>query len=131
MATMFADYIFKLILLNENVRISIKISLEFVPWGPIINIPALVQIIAWRWPGDKPLSEPMMVSLLTHIYVTRPKWVKMGIGKNSDILFHFFSFKHSRLICNICTWYSYIYMHRCIYVYGGMQALLRINCYQW
>ena len=26
-------------------------------------------------PGDKPLSEPMMVSLLTHICVTRPKWV--------------------------------------------------------
>ena len=52
------------IFLNENVRISIKISLMFVPKGPINNIPALVQIIAWRRPGDKPLSEPMMVSLL-------------------------------------------------------------------
>ena len=40
------------------------------------NIPALVQIMAWRRPGDKPLSEPMMVSLLTHICVTRPQWVK-------------------------------------------------------
>ena len=29
------------------------------------NIPSLVQILAWRWQGDKPLSEPMMVSLLT------------------------------------------------------------------
>ena len=36
---------------------------------------ALVQIMAWRRPGDKPLSEPMIVSLLTHIYVTRPQWV--------------------------------------------------------
>ena len=27
-------------------------------------------------PGDKPLSEPMMVSLLMHICVTRPQWVK-------------------------------------------------------
>ena len=27
-------------------------------------IPALVQIMAWRRPGDKPLSEPMMVDLL-------------------------------------------------------------------
>ena len=36
---------------------------------------ALVQIMAWRRPGDKPLSEPMMVSLLTHICVTRPQWV--------------------------------------------------------
>ena len=42
---------------------------------PINNIPALVQIMAWRRPGDKPLSEPMMVSLLTHICVTRPQWV--------------------------------------------------------
>ena len=40
------------------------------------NIPALVQIMAWRRPGDKPLSEPMMVSLPTHICVTRPQWVK-------------------------------------------------------
>ena len=35
----------------------------------------LVQIMAWRRPGDKPLSEPMLVSLLTHIYVTRSQWV--------------------------------------------------------
>ena len=35
----------------------------------------LVQIIAWRRPGDKPLSEPMMVNLLTHIWVTRSQWV--------------------------------------------------------
>ena len=40
------------------------ISLKFVPKGPINNIPALVQIKAWRRPGDKPLSDPMMVSLL-------------------------------------------------------------------
>ena len=31
--------------------------------------------MAWRRSGDKPLSEPMMVSLLTHICVTRPQWV--------------------------------------------------------
>ena len=68
----FADDTFKRIFLNENVRISIKISLKFVPKGPINNNPALVQIMAWRRPGDKPLSEPMMVSLSTHICVTRP-----------------------------------------------------------
>ena len=71
----FADDIFKRIFFNENVWISIKISLRFVPKGPINNIPALVQIMAWRRPGDKPLSEPMMVSLTTHICVTRPQWV--------------------------------------------------------
>ena len=72
----FADDTFKRIFLNENVRISIKISLKFVPKGPINKNPALVQIMAWRRSGDKPLSEPMLVSLPTHICVTRPQWVK-------------------------------------------------------
>ena len=49
---------------NENVSISIDISLKFVPRGQINNIPSFVQIMAWRRPGDKPLSEPMMVSSL-------------------------------------------------------------------
>ena len=71
----FADDTFKRIFSNDNVRILIKISLKFNPKGPIINIPALVQIMAWRRPGDKPLSEPMLVSLLTHICVTLPQWV--------------------------------------------------------
>ena len=71
----FADDIFKCIFLNENVLISIKISLKFVPKGPINDIPALVKTIAWRRSGGKLLSEPMMVSLLTHICVTRPQWV--------------------------------------------------------
>ena len=72
----FPDDFFKCIFLNENALISIKISLRFVPKGPINTIPALVQIMAWRRPGDKPLSEPMMVKLPTHICVTRPQWVK-------------------------------------------------------
>ena len=72
----FADDIFKCIFLNENTWISIKISLKFIPKGPVNNIPALVQIMAWRRLGDKPLSEPMVVRLPTHICVTRPEWVK-------------------------------------------------------
>ena len=55
-------------------RISLKISLKFVPRCPINNIPALVQIMTRRQLGDKPLSEQMMVSLLTHICVTWPQW---------------------------------------------------------
>ena len=66
--------IFKCIFFNENVWISIKVSLTFVPKAPINNIPTLVQIMAWRRPGNKPLSEPMMVSLLTHICITQPQW---------------------------------------------------------
>ena len=69
------DEFFKYIFFNENVWISIKISLRFVPKGSINNIPTLVQIMAWRRPGDKPLSEPMMVSSLTHIWVTGPQCV--------------------------------------------------------
>ena len=84
---LFADDTFKRIFLNENVRISIKISLKFVPKGRINNIPALVLIMAWRRPGDKPLSEPMVVRSLTHICVTRPQWVnwrRFSIGSGND-----------------------------------------------
>ena len=51
--------------------------MNFVSKSPINDIPASVQIMAWRRPGDKPLSEAMMVSLLTHICVTRPQWVNL------------------------------------------------------
>ena len=44
----FADDIFKCIFVNENVWISLKISLKFVPKFRIHNIPALVKIMAWR-----------------------------------------------------------------------------------
>ena len=71
----FADDIFKCIFLKENAWILIKISLKFVPKGPIDKIPALVQIMAWRRSGDKPLSELMMISLLTHLCITLPQWV--------------------------------------------------------
>ena len=72
---LFPDDIFKKIFLNENIWISINISLKFVPRGPINNIPTLVQVMAWHQPGDKPLSEPVMVRLPTHICVTRLQWV--------------------------------------------------------
>ena len=87
----FADAVFKGIFLNENVWILIKFSLKFVPKGPINNIPALVQIMAWRRPGDKPLSEPMMVRSLTHIYVTRPQWVNScaRLTKTHNAIWHY------------------------------------------
>ena len=69
----FAIDTFKRILLNENATSWIKISLKFVPKGPINNIPALVQLMAWRHPGDTPLSEIMADRLPTHICVTRPQ----------------------------------------------------------
>ena len=45
--------------MNENFCIFIQISLKFVSKNPIDNNPALVQVMAWRWWGDKPLPEPV------------------------------------------------------------------------
>ena len=60
MAAFLADDKFKSIFLNENDRIPIRISLKFVPMSPIDNNLALVQVMAWRRTGDKPLLEPML-----------------------------------------------------------------------
>ena len=53
----FPDNIFKCILL------------KFIPKVRINNIPALVQIMAWRRTGDKPLSEPMIFFFFTDAYI--------------------------------------------------------------
>ena len=74
--------------LAEKLPLDIECAMQICPcgfvqghlkhWGRdnINNIPTLVQVMAWRRPGDKPLSEPMMVRLPTHICVTRLQWVK-------------------------------------------------------
>ena len=68
MAANLADDIFKCIFLNESDEIPIKISLKLGPGSPIDDKPALVQVMAWRWIGDKPLSEPML-TWLTNAYL--------------------------------------------------------------
>ena len=60
MDTILAAEIFKCIFVNENIRISIQISLESVPNDLTDNKSALVQVMAWRRTGDKPLPEAMM-----------------------------------------------------------------------
>ena len=124
-----ADDIFKCIFLNENLWISLKISLNFVPEVRINNIPALIQIMAWRRSGDKPLSGTMMVSLMTHICVTRPQCVNtQSCGFEIDIDFQlystmnmsilpyrwrdstghfFFNSVHFSLLSSIRTWYQH------------------------
>ena len=94
------DDIFKCIFVNENVWIPIKISLKLVHNGPINNIPALVQIMAWCRAGAKPLSEPMMVSLLTHICVPRPHWVKQH---------------HVLVFLTLSVWFGYILPINCMH----------------
>ena len=68
MAAIYADDIFNFIFFNENIWISINISLKFFPKGPINNNTALVQIMAGRLLVDKPLSDPMLIQILWRIY---------------------------------------------------------------
>ena len=66
--------------LNLNEYMSWKNHIDIVAnVCRINNIPALIHIMTWRRPGDKPLSEPMMVDLLTYKCVTRSLWFKMAI----------------------------------------------------
>ena len=44
--------------------------------------------MAWRRPGYKPLSEPMIVRLPTHICVARPQWVKIASTCKTELHSH-------------------------------------------
>ena len=61
---MLADDILNCIFLNENDRISIQISMKYVPRSPFYNRPTLGQVIPWRWAGNKPLPEPVMTQFI-------------------------------------------------------------------
>ena len=80
----FADDIFKRIFVNENLWILLKISLKCVLKIRINNIPALVEIMVWRRSSDKPLSQPMLDSLRTHICVTWPQWANAWTKRPSS-----------------------------------------------
>ena len=112
--------IFKCIYLNEIMWMSITIWLKFVPKGPINNIPALVQIMVWRRPGDIPLFEPIMVSLLLYLCVTRPQWVKKDMRLNSMgrqyFLFLLVS-KSIHVFVSWVLWYIVCQVHRCMQYY--------------
>ena len=64
----FAGDIFKSIFIDEIFCILVCISVKFVPRGPIDNKPALVQVMAWRLLGVKPLPEPMLTEF-TDVYM--------------------------------------------------------------
>ena len=90
------DNISKCIILNENVWISLNISLKFVHEVWMNNIPVLVQIMAWRWPGDKPLSEPMVVKLLTHLGLNEVSVRSFAdtVMTNFDIYIHIYIYSY-------------------------------------
>ena len=88
----FPDDIFKCILVNENVWISMKISVKFVPKSPINNIPASVQIIAWRRSGPNELS--VLVAFVTGDTST---WSSVTLGSLSPFCWK--SFIVSNVTC--------------------------------
>ena len=60
--------------------------------------------MAWRRPGDKPLSEPMLISLLTHICVTRPQCEKKRNAHLNYDHFHLPQKNSVKLSCeHICS----------------------------
>ena len=119
----FADDVLKCIFLNENVWISLKIPLKFVPKGPINNIPALVQIMAWRRPGDKPLSEPMLVFLPTHICVTRPHEL-MGLAPGHR-------YPSPTLFVTMSKWKTNMHLYVMLFLNIWMLKVLGIHCWRW
>ena len=62
--------------MNGNFWIYNKISLQYATWCVADNMEALVQIMAWRRSGDKPLCEAMMV----HVFLWRI-WVSSGLNE--------------------------------------------------
>ena len=77
--------ILSLIVLNENV---VAILRKFVPNCLIDNKPVLIQVMAWRRTGDKPLSEPWLAEFTDAcVYVARTPWTNTHrLGKISDTL---------------------------------------------
>ena len=70
----FPDDIFKCIFLNENVWISIKISLKFVPKDPINNIPALIRDGSMTKPClPRVAAQPQMTLSFFKPYLS-PRW---------------------------------------------------------
>ena len=74
----FPEDILKWIFLSENMCISIKILLKllfmFQHW------------FRWWLGADQPLSEPMMVKLLTHMWITLLQWVKWLIESRTIMI---------------------------------------------
>ena len=100
---------------------------EVCSQGPINNIPAMVQIMAWRRPGDKPLSEPMVVSLATHICVARPQWVNYP-GCNTKTIYWWICHKLVKIGRAVVKKYSSLHLSACLtYIWN---LIVWIN-YMW
>ena len=92
MTAIYADDIFNCMFLNENDRILIQISLKYVPRSLISNKPALVQVMAWRRSGNKPLLPGQMQTRFTDAY-------NVALGGMSESLN---SWKHTGVLFSGC-----------------------------
>ena len=87
----------------------------------------------FRRPGDKPLSEPMMASLLTHIYVIRPQRVnhsKVLLSDNMDyMIITIYNFQNPiRIIIAVSLHrprYQYSFIYQIPYYYMSIQCFNR------
>ena len=126
----FADDILKCILITKNF-VSIRVSLKFVPKSPVDYLVALVQVMAWRRSGDKPLPEPRLASSPTHICNTRDDeltgalrpFTRLVIGTKAPLRLARFSVPRNRqavraechtLPCAVfcCNWRDYRQRYR-------------------
>ena len=95
----------KCIFLNENVWILIKISLKFVPKGPINNIPVLVHIMAWHRAAGQATSHYLNQwrGGYWSICVTWPQRVKEKVEKlNANFLLTPDALKKCEKFCQPC-----------------------------
>ena len=79
-------------------------------WFPRIQLTMLIQIMDWRLVGAKPLTEPKMVRLSTHLYVTRPQWVN---AKQADL----FPTGYNHCGVRVCTEETFFIASTVIYVF--------------
>ena len=70
-------------LMNEKLGILIQISVQFFSKGLIDNIEALVQVMAWRRTGDKPVPEPVLIQFTDAYMRHKGRWVNISNHKQN------------------------------------------------
>ena len=100
----------------------------------INKIPALVQIMAWHRPVAKPLPEPMMVSLPTHICITWPQWVKDVCSRTITCVIYFCLkclqiWKHLFVQAWNCNWHESVLTCRPKYFGLRHPVWVRTKCH--
>ena len=114
----FADDIFKCIFFNENDWISLRFHLSLFLRVHLTIFQHWFRYNGLAPWGDKPLSEPMMVSLPTHICVTWPQWVKeCHISTNMPLC------QYRHLYCEENMYARLLYVHNGNFCGNGVFAL--------